>query len=47
MNSIYLSNHSEYGGTKTTAAELSEIFESIEHDELLMPTRLLTGYDLH
>ena len=45
---VYLSNHSEYGcygGTKTTAAELDEMFESMEHNELLISTRLLTGYD--
>ena len=42
MNSVNLSNHSgygRYGGTKTTAAELDEMFESMEHNELLMPTR--------
>jgi pyridoxine kinase len=31
------------GGTKATAAELNSIFEGMEHNELLMPTRLLTG----
>lgn len=31
------------GGSKTTAAELNSIFESMEQNELLMPTRLLTG----
>jgi pyridoxine kinase len=47
VNTVNLSNHSgygRYGGTKTTAAELDEMFESMEHNELLMPTRLLTGY---
>ena len=48
MNTVNFSNHSGYGrsgGTKTTAAELNATFESMEHNELLMPTRLLTGID--
>ncbi|KDR80863.1 hypothetical protein GALMADRAFT_241344 [Galerina marginata CBS 339.88] len=47
VNTVHFSNHSGYGrfgGTKTTADELNAIFESLEHNELLMPTRLLTGY---
>lgn len=46
MNTVNFSNHSGYdrfGGTKTTAAELNDMFETMEHNELLMPTRLLTG----
>ena len=46
VNTVNFSNHSEYGhfgGTKTTAAELNDVFETMEHNELLMPTRLLTG----
>ena len=49
VNTVNFSNHSGYGrsgGTKTTAAELNATFESMEHNELLMPTRLLTGIDL-
>ncbi|KAJ6624850.1 Ribokinase-like protein [Mycena sp. CBHHK59/15] len=47
VNTVNFSNHSGYGrsgGTKTTAAELTEIFQSMEHNELLLPDRLLTGY---
>ncbi|KAF8972731.1 bud site selection protein 16 [Flammula alnicola] len=47
VNTVNFSNHSGYGrsgGSKTTAAELNDIFEIMEHNELLMPTRLLTGY---
>ena len=46
VNTVNFSNHSGYGrsgGTKTTAAELNAMFESMERNELLMPTRLLTG----
>lgn len=46
VNTVNFSNHSGYGrsgGTKATAAELNAMFESMEHNELLMPTRLLTG----
>lgn len=48
MNTVNFSNHAGYGrsgGTKTTAAELNATFESMEYNELLMPTRLLTGID--
>lgn len=31
------------GGSKTTAEELKTIFQAMEHNELLRPTRLLTG----
>ncbi|KIK04610.1 hypothetical protein K443DRAFT_92818 [Laccaria amethystina LaAM-08-1] len=47
VNTVNFSNHSGYGrsgGTKTTAAELNSIFDGMETNELLMPTRLLTGY---
>ncbi|KAH9479249.1 Putative pyridoxal kinase C6F6.11c [Psilocybe cubensis] len=47
VNTVNFSNHSGYGrsgGTKTTAAELNSMFEIMEHNELLRPTRLLTGY---
>ena len=50
VNTVNFSNHSGYGrsgGTKTTAAELNAMFESMEHNELLMPTRLLTGMLVH
>lgn len=49
MNTVNFSNHAGYGrsgGTKATAAELNAMFESMEHNELLMPTRLLTGIRL-
>jgi hypothetical protein len=48
VNTVNFSNHAGYGrsgGTKTTAAELNATFESMEYNELLMPTRLLTGID--
>ncbi|KAF7309513.1 Phos-pyr-kin domain-containing protein [Mycena indigotica] len=47
VNTVHFSNHSGYGrlgGTKTTAAELTEIFQSMERNHLLLPDRLLTGY---
>ncbi|KAJ2911951.1 hypothetical protein MD484_g8465, partial [Candolleomyces efflorescens] len=47
VNTVNFSNHAGYGrsgGSKTTAAELNAIFESMEQNELLLPTRLLTGY---
>lgn len=46
VNTVNFSNHAGYGrsgGSKTTAAELNAIFQSMEQNELLMPTRLLTG----
>jgi hypothetical protein len=48
VNTVNFSNHAGYGrsgGTKTTAEELNAMFESMEYNELLMPTRLLTGID--
>ncbi|KAK7031489.1 phos-pyr-kin domain-containing protein [Favolaschia claudopus] len=47
VNTVNFSNHSGYGrfgGTRTTATELSEIFQGLERNELLLPDRLLTGY---
>ncbi|KAG6902347.1 hypothetical protein C0995_001144 [Termitomyces sp. Mi166 len=47
VNTVHFSNHSGYGrsgGTKATTAELNAIFEGMERNELIMPTRLLTGY---
>ncbi|KAF7317794.1 Phos-pyr-kin domain-containing protein [Mycena kentingensis (nom. inval.)] len=47
VNTVHFSNHSGYGrlgGTKTTAAELTQIFQSMENNHLLFPERLLTGY---
>ncbi|KAF7370951.1 Phos-pyr-kin domain-containing protein [Mycena sanguinolenta] len=47
VNTVNFSNHSGYGrlgGTKTTAAELTEILQGLERNHLLLPTRLLTGY---
>ncbi|GLB41565.1 putative ribokinase-like protein [Lyophyllum shimeji] len=47
VNTVHFSNHSGYGrsgGTKATAAELNAVFESMERNELMVPTRLLTGY---
>ncbi|KAJ6561154.1 Ribokinase-like protein [Mycena vulgaris] len=47
VNTVNFSNHSGYGrlgGTRTTAAELTEIFQGLERNHLLFPDRLLTGY---
>ncbi|KAJ7623606.1 Ribokinase-like protein [Roridomyces roridus] len=47
VNTVNFSNHSGYGrlgGTRSTAAELGQIFESLEQNLLLLPDRLLTGY---
>ncbi|KAF8159288.1 Ribokinase-like protein [Crassisporium funariophilum] len=47
VNTVNFSNHAGYGrsgGSKTTAKEMEAIFESMEGNELMMPTRLLTGY---
>ncbi|KAJ7156847.1 Ribokinase-like protein [Mycena crocata] len=47
VNTVNFSNHSGYGrlgGTKTTAAELTDIFQGMERNQLLLPDRLLTGY---
>ncbi|KAF5338054.1 hypothetical protein D9758_014259 [Tetrapyrgos nigripes] len=47
VNSVQFSNHSGYGrfgGTKTSAVELTSIFDTLELNELLEPSRLLTGY---
>ncbi|KAF8196872.1 Ribokinase-like protein [Mycena galopus ATCC 62051] len=47
VNTVNFSNHSGYGrlgGTKATAAELTEIFQGLERNHLLFPGRLLTGY---
>ena len=32
------------GGTITTAEEVNDIFQALRQNELLMPTRILTGY---
>lgn len=37
------SGYGRSGGTKATALELNAIIESMEFNELLTPTRLLTG----
>ncbi|RDB18475.1 putative pyridoxal kinase BUD16 [Hypsizygus marmoreus] len=47
VNTVHFSNHAGYGragGTKAGAAELNAIFESMDWNELMAPTRLLTGY---
>ncbi|EGN96899.1 hypothetical protein SERLA73DRAFT_111680 [Serpula lacrymans var. lacrymans S7.3] len=47
VNTVNFSNHAGYGrfgGSKTTADELSAMFESMEQNGLLLPSRLLTGY---
>ncbi|KZP28640.1 Ribokinase-like protein [Athelia psychrophila] len=47
VNSVNFSNHSGYGrsgGSKATANDLTEMFESMEANGLLNPSRLLTGY---
>jgi hypothetical protein len=38
--------YGRFGGSKTTAAELSTIFQSMEENDLLHPKRLLTGLRL-
>ncbi|KAG6849475.1 hypothetical protein H0H93_008144, partial [Arthromyces matolae] len=45
VNTVHFSNHSGYGrfgGTRATADELTAVFEGMERNELMMPTRLLT-----
>ncbi|ESK96407.1 pyridoxine kinase [Moniliophthora roreri MCA 2997] len=47
VHTVHFSNHAGYaraGGTKTSATELKSIFEAMQANELLNPTRLLTGY---
>ncbi|KAJ3576551.1 hypothetical protein NP233_g364 [Leucocoprinus birnbaumii] len=47
VNTVNFSNHAGYGrsgGTKATASEINAMFDALEQNELLMPTRLLTGY---
>ncbi|KAI6112906.1 bud site selection protein 16 [Pisolithus sp. B1] len=47
VNTVNFSNHTGYGyfgGTKTTAEELSTIFDSMDKTGVLTATRLLTGY---
>lgn len=39
----YSKGYGRSGGSKTAAAELTTIFESMELNELLVPKRLLTG----
>ncbi|KAK2464041.1 hypothetical protein APHAL10511_003985 [Amanita phalloides] len=47
VNTVNYSNHAGYGragGTKTSPEELNGIFNAMSQNELLRPTRLLTGY---
>ncbi|KIY72037.1 Ribokinase-like protein [Cylindrobasidium torrendii FP15055 ss-10] len=47
INTVNFSNHAGYrrsGGTKTNAEELKAMFDAMEANELLRPSRLLTGY---
>jgi len=46
INAYFISSigYRRAGGTKTTAAELNLLFDTLEQNELLAPTRLLTGY---
>ncbi|KAF9262289.1 Ribokinase-like protein [Marasmius fiardii PR-910] len=47
VHTVHFSNHAGYarsGGAKTSASELKAIFELMEMNELLLPSRLLTGY---
>ncbi|TFK48479.1 Ribokinase-like protein [Heliocybe sulcata] len=47
VNTVNFSNHTGYGrfgGSRTTAEELSEMFRALEENGLLRPSRLLTGY---
>ncbi|KAI0321034.1 Ribokinase-like protein [Amylostereum chailletii] len=47
VNTVNFSNHSGYGrsgGTRSSAADLTGIFDAMEQNGFLKPTRLLTGY---
>ncbi|KAF9224122.1 Ribokinase-like protein [Gyrodon lividus] len=47
VNTVNFSNHSGYGdfgGTKTSAEELTRIFNLMQKTDVLIPDRLLTGY---
>ncbi|KAI0028936.1 Ribokinase-like protein [Vararia minispora EC-137] len=47
VNTVNFSNHAGYrqaGGTKATAADLSDMFTIMKKNGFLRPTRLLTGY---
>ncbi|KAF9233742.1 Ribokinase-like protein [Melanogaster broomeanus] len=47
VNTVNFSNHSGYGhfgGTKTSAEELTRIFNLMQQTDVLIPDRLLTGY---
>ncbi|KIK93151.1 hypothetical protein PAXRUDRAFT_531058 [Paxillus rubicundulus Ve08.2h10] len=47
VNTVNFSNHSGYGdfgGTRTTAEELTRLFNLMEQSGVLIPGRLLTGY---
>ncbi|EPQ56186.1 Ribokinase-like protein [Gloeophyllum trabeum ATCC 11539] len=47
VNTVNFSNHTGYGrfgGSRTTAEELSQMFRALEENGLLKPSRLLTGY---
>ena len=43
MSYVLLPGYGRSGGSKTTAEELQTIFQAMEHNEILRPTRLLTG----
>ncbi|KAH8794592.1 Ribokinase-like protein [Flagelloscypha sp. PMI_526] len=47
INTVNFSNHSGYprtGGSKSSPADLEDMFHRLEENELLSPKRLLTGY---
>ncbi|KAK7056181.1 putative pyridoxal kinase [Paramarasmius palmivorus] len=47
VHTVHFSNHAGYaraGGTKTSADELRSIFNAMQTNELMDPSRLLTGY---
>ncbi|KAL4062501.1 Ribokinase-like protein [Scleroderma yunnanense] len=47
VNTVNYSNHTGYGhfgGTKTTAEDLTKIFDFMDTSGVLIPSRLLTGY---
>ncbi|KAI0737352.1 Ribokinase-like protein [Daedaleopsis nitida] len=47
VNTVNFSNHSGYarfGGSRTSADELRQMFDIMEQNELMKPERLLTGY---
>jgi pyridoxine kinase len=42
--SLRIAGYGRFGGARTSAVELTSIFDTLELNELLDPSRLLTGY---